>query len=291
MSDGLRTFEELGNEILSRRQKKRMSLNDVSEKTKIRAQFIEAIETGDIGSLPGDLYARGFIRTYLELLGSLDLWPEYESGLKETSSGKSKESVVHYFPTQKGFHKVSRLWIFAFLFLGIVASLYMIWQQKDSLTAQMGSVPDLSQEIPGTEPSDAIILEPDTPGPQVEKTETPLSPGKIQIKDGEDKLPEGSDTSWLPGHKEEVASKAGVLSINASGPCWISVSSDGGNSFQRTLSKGDRLEVNVEGKTSIRFGNAGAVTLLWGGNEIGNIGRAGEVVNIVLLPDGTLERQ
>ncbi len=297
MSEDLRTLEELGKEIVSRRKKKCMSLPDVSEKTKIRIQFLEAIEKGDVASLPGALYARGFIKTYLELLESLDLWSECETNLKKMSPEKSKESVVQYFPTQKGFQKVSSLWIFVFLFFAIGISLYMIWQQKDALTAQMRAVPDITQSNPDEEKQEGAIQELVTPVPQNGESEVSI----VEVEavttntDSADIPAQQPDTSWIPGVDESASQetpgpKTGLLTIKSSGSCWLSVSQDGGNTSQKTLSRGETFEAMVEKRTTVRFGNAGAVILQWGGKEIRNLGRTGEVVTIVLLPDGTLKR-
>lgn len=294
MSENMKTLEELGKEIISRRQRKCMSLPDVSEKTKIRIQFLEAIESGDIASLPGNLYARGFIRTYLELIESLDLWPDYELNLKNISPEKSKESVVHYFPTQKGFQKVSNIWIFSFLFLAIGISLYMIWQQKDALTAQMGAVPDITHSNPSEEQQDnegqEDVVAPPTKNPvevQVVSEATPdtVSPD-VQAK---------PDTSWIPGVDQNIQEEVtvpgkGVLVIRSSGQCWLRVSRDGGDASQKTLSRGEIFEIIIDKRTTIRFGNAGALILQWDGKEIRNIGKKGEVVTILLLPDGTMKK-
>lgn len=295
MSESLRTLEELGTEVITRRRRKSMSLSDVSGKTKIRVQFLEAIENGDIASLPGSLYARGFIKTYLELLESSDLWAEYESNLKNISPEKSKESVVHYFPTQKGFQKVSSLWIFAFLFLAIGISLYMIWQQKDALTAQMGAVPDLSQSPAAEGPREATVQEPVISPLQAAIPEKSAVEDGAQVAVTADNMTQQTDTSWIPGleeraTQEQPVQKAVVITIKTTEPCWISVSQNNGKTSQRTLVRGETFEASVEKRTSIRFGNAGAVTIVWGGKEIRNIGRTGEAVTIVFLPDGTLKR-
>lgn len=290
MSENLRTFEVLGKEVTCRRQKKGMSLPDVSEKTRIRIQFLEAIESGDISLLPGAIYARGFIRTYLDLLDSPDLWPEYDENLKNISPEKSKESVVQYLPIQKGFQKVSRIWIFALLVFAICISLYMIWQQKDALTVQMGDIPDISQGTSAEKPGETVL-----PASESEKLKARTAEDASAASASADNPVQQPDTSWIPGSEESaseqvLSSKTGVLTIKTSDQCWISVSQDGGKTFQRTLSRGETFETNVEKKTLIRFGNAGAVTLQWGGKVIREIGSAGDVVNIVFLPDGSMKR-
>lgn len=304
MSDERRGLQELGSEIANRRRKKSMDLQKISEKTKIRIQFLEAIESGEIHALPGPLYARGFIRTYLELIDSMDLWPEFESCLNVMAPSKSGDSVVQYFPTQKGFQKVSSLWIFAFLFLAIVVSLYLIWQQKDTLTAQMGSVPDLAREAPiedrsGTSADmtvsvDSPSSEPIAPGLMTASEDLPPVDA-LAVKPITENQAQQTDSSWIPGRENDKQAqssqaKVGVLTIKANGPCWVGVTTDGGSSSQRTMSRGESLEVKVDKGTTVRLGNAGAVVLLWGDREMRNIGKSGEVVTLSIFPDGTIKR-
>ncbi len=287
MSDITRTPEELGREVALRRQKKRQTLAGVSRKTKIRVTFLEAIENGSLDELPGNLYVRGFVRAYLETIESLDLWPEYELCLKKMPPVKSGEAIVQYFPPQKGFQKVSRLWIFVFLFLAIGISLYLIWQQKDVLAVKIGAAPEVTETIAEEVSGEAGLQVPEKPLVENEIQAASESPRETPVKP--------PDTSWIPGQQESPAQESpapvsGNLLIRTSGPCWLRISGDDGKVIQRTLSRGESLETPINVRTTIRFGNAGAVTLVWGGKENSNIGRPGEVVTIVVLPDGTMKR-
>lgn len=51
------------------RLEKRLDLNDASAYLCIRAQFLRAIEDGNLKELPGETYASGFIRSYASFLG------------------------------------------------------------------------------------------------------------------------------------------------------------------------------------------------------------------------------
>lgn len=63
MDDGV------GNKLRDARVRRKLSLHEVEEATKIRARYLQAIEDEDWDQLPGDTYARAFIRTYGGLLG------------------------------------------------------------------------------------------------------------------------------------------------------------------------------------------------------------------------------
>jgi cytoskeleton protein RodZ len=59
----------VGNKLREGRTRRRLDLQEVEEATKIRGRYLQAIEDEDWDQLPGDTYARAFIRTYGSFLG------------------------------------------------------------------------------------------------------------------------------------------------------------------------------------------------------------------------------
>src|SRR6266446_1412810 len=59
----------VGERLRKERLRKRLSLDDIARGTKIRHQFLEAIEDGQYNKLPSTAYAQGFVRNYAEYLG------------------------------------------------------------------------------------------------------------------------------------------------------------------------------------------------------------------------------
>ncbi|MCY0900937.1 MAG: DUF4115 domain-containing protein [Firmicutes bacterium] len=62
-------LRELGELLRKTREDKRISVAEAVEATKVRSRYLQAIEAGDHGILPGKVYARGFVRTYADFLG------------------------------------------------------------------------------------------------------------------------------------------------------------------------------------------------------------------------------
>jgi len=57
-------------EVLKRsRTRQGIEIADVEERTKIRTKYLRALESEDWDALPSPAYARGFLRTYAQLLG------------------------------------------------------------------------------------------------------------------------------------------------------------------------------------------------------------------------------
>lgn len=62
-------MDGVGNKLREARTRRHLGLPDVEEATKIRGRYLQAIENEDWDHLPGDTYARAFIRTYGSFLG------------------------------------------------------------------------------------------------------------------------------------------------------------------------------------------------------------------------------
>jgi cytoskeleton protein RodZ len=72
----------IGEQLRSARRSRRIELEQIEERTKIRARFLRAMEEDRWEVLPGPAFARAFLRTYADLLGldSEALVEEYRRG-------------------------------------------------------------------------------------------------------------------------------------------------------------------------------------------------------------------
>jgi cytoskeleton protein RodZ len=59
----------IGATLREARKRRKVELSEVEAATKIRRAYLRAIEADDWDALPGDAYARGFVRTYAGFLG------------------------------------------------------------------------------------------------------------------------------------------------------------------------------------------------------------------------------
>ena len=57
-------METLGQELKRRREEKKISLQEMSDATRIGIRFLQAIEADDYSALPGGIYSRSFIKAY-----------------------------------------------------------------------------------------------------------------------------------------------------------------------------------------------------------------------------------
>ncbi|MBF8377167.1 DUF4115 domain-containing protein [Alicyclobacillus mali] len=88
--------EQLGQILRARRESLGLTVEDVEERTKIRKRYIEALESGQWDVLPGRVYARGFVRSYAEVLGldGSDLLEKYvDSGHSSAAQQGTKSDA------------------------------------------------------------------------------------------------------------------------------------------------------------------------------------------------------
>jgi len=62
-------LEDLAAYLRSEREKRGISLQMIQEKTKIRLRYLKAIEAARFDIIPGEVYVKGFLRSYAEVIG------------------------------------------------------------------------------------------------------------------------------------------------------------------------------------------------------------------------------
>jgi transcriptional regulator with XRE-family HTH domain len=79
-------LRSLGDMLRQAREAQALSIEEVESQTRIRAKFIEALESGDFGLLPSTAHAKGFLRNYAQFL-QLDVEQIIEQFSKLTGTG------------------------------------------------------------------------------------------------------------------------------------------------------------------------------------------------------------
>jgi transcriptional regulator with XRE-family HTH domain len=61
--------EKVGEILRRARESRQLGLDEIAKRTKISQRFLGAIEGGNYGILPSDVFVRGFLRSYAKILG------------------------------------------------------------------------------------------------------------------------------------------------------------------------------------------------------------------------------
>jgi cytoskeletal protein RodZ len=67
--------ENYGSLLREARERRCVSLTDISRKTKVPTSSLELLEAGRLDGLPADVFVRGFIRSYAKHVGISDVEP------------------------------------------------------------------------------------------------------------------------------------------------------------------------------------------------------------------------
>lgn len=62
-------YQGIGTLLARARHQHDLDMEMVANRLHIRRRYLEAIETGELDALPGDAYARGYVRSYARFLG------------------------------------------------------------------------------------------------------------------------------------------------------------------------------------------------------------------------------
>ena len=92
-------FDLIARELKRARIDKKLSLEDVSRRTKINIKYLIALENGDFLSLPSGLYGKNFLKQYSVFLGLsfnniLEIFEETNTSKKETNKNLFSNQVV-----------------------------------------------------------------------------------------------------------------------------------------------------------------------------------------------------
>jgi cytoskeletal protein RodZ len=102
-------LHEIGPQLRAAREARELSLEQAEEETKIRKKYLIALEEGTPEVIPGDVYVRGFLRSYANWLGLdgdqlLERYKEHQSG----ASAPAKAEDEPHKPAQAAARPVER---------------------------------------------------------------------------------------------------------------------------------------------------------------------------------------
>ncbi len=125
----------VGQKLREERLKKELTLSYISKETKIKEQFLLAIEKGEYHKLPSSAYAAGFVRNYAQYLGlpQKEMFALFrrefdeEKIYKVLPEGLSKKESFSSYPVR------IRQTIFFVVFILLLLSGYILFQYRYSI--------------------------------------------------------------------------------------------------------------------------------------------------------------
>jgi cytoskeletal protein RodZ len=85
-------MERFCDELRWERERRQVSIEKICEETKVSSRHLQALEAGEYGALPGGVFRKGIVRSYLAALGLDEApWVErFEASLRESGAASGE---------------------------------------------------------------------------------------------------------------------------------------------------------------------------------------------------------
>ena len=266
-------MESLGRYFQECRMQRGMSLEEVSARTRIRLQTLQALERDDYPSLPVEVTVKGFVRAYARCLG-LD-----EHDVLE----RYQQFAAEYFRSAQPADPISRV--------EDTAAPEPLWKRHRTLAgltiaALVVAVSGMIALIPSAPPDEPNAIS--APGRVAPPSAPPDPPAPAGLPDPVQAAAAVPAVPTIPKPQEASpptpAAPGAVhkLSIAASEPSWLQVTIDDGQPKEAILQPGERVTWAAEREFRLTVGNAGGVSVSLNGEPVGPLGPSGLVRTLVL---------
>lgn len=239
------------------RQRSGRSVNDCASALRARSGQIEAMERGDLRDFGGEIYARGFLRSYARLVGL-----EPAEVLRLHGDDPTYRGPV--LPPREPL-RVRRDppgWLVGLVGLvavaGVIAAVLGLGGSRVP-TAVAPLDPALEASADAAPSLPPVAPELVAPQPQPESEPVPTGPPVDVVLTFE-------AASWLEVVVDGVPVETGAL-----------------------VPAGETLRFGGQELVALRFGNAGGVRIELNGEELGPAGRPGQVLRVALSPEGPVD--
>ena len=267
-------MSELGDRLRASRESQGISLTQAAAETRILQRYLVALEEGDYKYLPGDVYARGFIRNYALYLKipveELIQLYRYERG--RTEPIVIRPAVVA--PRIRGAMLPNFFGMF-FVMLCIVGFIWLILRVTEFMN--LGTSP-IESVITDATPTIAVIA----PTAMPEPTAAPAQPTAVSSNPGATATPDAAAAA-TPTPEAPIVM---VIKVDAgkNPGSWLNVKIDNKSVFQKVLKPGESLRYTAQRNVWIRAGNAYVVTVDINGVEQRLSNTPGDVVSFSWPP-------
>ncbi len=265
-------MEEIAKTLKEARHRLGLTLEEAERSTRIRTHYLEALEKGELQSIPSQVQARGFLKNYSEYLG-LDSGPILQRYSEVVHSQRTlplrrvrqddqatRPSVAvrrRRISADLVIAGVITIAVLAVLVwgIGLVASSLRGQPQAESAFLIPTFTPTAEGETPGSE--QALLAVAQTP-----------TPPSIEIPPG---LTNALDLRLLIERRS-----------------WINVEVDGEVKESRRAAPGELLEFQGEQLIKVTTANGGGVRVFFRGDDQGLLGELNEIVTRLWVRSGAI---
>ena len=271
----------VGERLREARERQKVSLHAIAERTNISVRFLDAIEKGQFDKLPGGIFTRGFIRSYASQVG-LDPDAAVDQFLSDEPSQRDDDIDQAPARTQGDGPGMATV-LMAGLGVIVLALALVYLFRPGWLGLEAAAAP--SQEV--SAPAE-------TPAPPAATDSTPTSaaspaapavatPGAARPDSDHERPPAPAGTLSQESVPESPKSPLRLV-VAPSGRCWVQVTADGQMRVAREVSAGERITVDAAERLQVVVGDAGNFAYELNGRPGKSLGAAGQVARATILP-------
>jgi cytoskeleton protein RodZ len=263
----------VGGMLRAARERRGLSLRQVSNNTKIAMMTLEALERNDIARLPGGIFSRGFVRSYAIEVG---LDPEIVIQAFMGQFPHDSVTVGHPTNSQVEDHQAvesdrrmatTLLRLIAISVPVAIVAVYFTTAGRRSADSSQPSTADSQQTTVGGQQSTVDNRQSTVGGEQ-----TPVD---------NQQAPVGGQQSAVAA---SVPADRLVVQVSVSRQSWISAIVDGSRAAQREFKPGEEATFEVRKEIILTAGDAAGVVVMLNGMPARPLGGNGQVVTLRVNP-------
>lgn len=310
-------MSELGQRLRAAREAKGLTLVQAEEATRIRRDYLQALEEERYDALPGAVYVRGFLRNYAAYLG-LDAQAtlaEYRAG----GGAASATAVQHgaetgapagvqlpqvldrplLVPSRRSGHPVRTVLLALLAVLVLGAGAWYLYSRlvldadpwpMQWIASRLDRSPTATPPPPTATPDAASTAAPRTPTQAVAATSTPTATTPVSTPPAthtatpsptrtRTAIPTATPAQPTPTPSPTLG-EGFLVTLRVNALCYVRVVLDGVMVLEKNLAVGEDQRWEPRQSLELRVGNAGGVVLAVNGVEQPPLGTGGEIVDV-----------
>ena len=304
-----------GDRLRREREMRGITLEEITESTKISRRHLEALEGEHFDQLPGGVFNKGFVRAYARFLG-LDedqAVADYSAASNEQPEAENKFPLeIHDEPKRELNPRSSNLpLVFAIAALVGVLVGYGFWikskphnpapventqqaapantvsePQASAPTSQpvTSSSPAINTVHPVTSSSPAVNEAHNDSATAVKQVPAQVAASSRSADPRPDPVPSQSADTPVSGNEKPF-----FVQVKAKEDSWVSIVADGKSVMQRVLAADKNKKVKAGKSLILRTGNAGGIEVSFNGRSLGALGNENEPRTLTFNASGLVQ--
>ena len=247
-----------GEILRTARLKRRISLVEAEQATRIRQRYLQALEDDDYSVLPTGVYSVGFLRNYAIYLG---VPPEDVLGGADPRRRRERRPALQSVAPPIQLSSPRTMWLF--VAGGVVALLLLAlaWLGLSDPNPP-GQAAGRPTAVPGASPTSVVSLQPLAPAATATSAPTPQP------------APTATGAPSATANPRQVE-----VELRTTDRAWVRATVDGVVAWELTLESGQTRRIVGQQSVELRVGNGGGVEVTANGQRIGALGPPGQPVD------------